>query len=124
MRNSILILLFFCSLKSIGQNAENSFVYENNGDKVILTTDENPYLLKNRINPIIISTENIDIQSLSLSGPGLMFASVKSPKKNELLMEIDLVDQKTSRKYILHFSYRKNGEFYHGKFKMPIKKKD
>lgn len=124
MKNLLLILFLFCSLKSVGQNAENSFVYENNGDKIVLKIDtENPFLIKDRINPIIIQTENIDIQALSLSGPGLMFATTKSTETNELLMEIDLVSQKASKKYTLHFSYRKNEEFYHGTFKIPIKKK-
>ncbi len=123
MKNLLFLALLFCSLKSISQNADTTFVYENNGDKVILSLDNGKdFLMKDKFNPIKINTENIDIKTLSLSGMGLRFPSVKSSKENELLLEIILIGEKTTDPYIIHFSYKKNGEFHSGKFEIPIKK--
>ncbi|WP_284651788.1 hypothetical protein [Flavobacterium terrisoli] len=124
MKNLFFLLLLFCTSKSIGQNAENAFVYENNGDKIVLKiVSEYDFLLKNQINIISITTENIDVQSLTFSGIGLLHAEEKSTKENEVLLKINLMDKEFNKKYLFHFGYKKDGKYYPGKFEIAVKKK-
>lgn len=115
---AFILLLFskgFCQ-------AGKPLIYKNGNVKIeLITQDKKGVLKKDGETAIVIRTENLDPQMMSLSGQGLLPSKEKPTKKNELFLKINAATASlTNNFYQLSFSYKKNGKFFAGKFKIPV----
>ena len=120
MKNIFIILFLFSVSKSIAQNTAGNLVYQNNDEKIELKiVNGNDSLSKGKNNAISINVENIDIKTTLFTGMGVHFLGTSN--ENKIILDIDLTNQKVKKTFTLNFSYKKAGNFYHGKFEIPVK---
>lgn len=121
MKRLLFAFLLILSSKGFCQ-AGKPLIYKNGDIKIELITQyKKGVLKKDGETAIIIRTENLDPQMMSLSGQGLLPSKEKPTKKNELFLKINTAAASLKNNfYQLSFSYKKNGKFFAGKFKVPV----
>ena len=121
-------LLLFCvincsSKKNISQS--ESFAYQNGNEKIVFEIlNGNNFLEVNVPTRTKFIFDNIDPETVSLSGKTIRFLRENDTKKNELLIEMspkksDLEDGKLK----IFLSYKSNGEFKMFKLNIQVKTK-
>lgn len=96
--NRFIRLLFVFTLIGWNSFQNNDFIFLRENQKVVLKMEDGMKFLKwNEKTKLILSTENIDTKSLSLSAPGLRLLKGTTDNDNESIWEIT-PHKKTNKK--------------------------
>lgn len=117
-----IILFYNCSPK-LNSAKETNLTFRNGNEIIKLEIlSENKFIKIEIPTKVKVITENIKVENLSFSAPGIRFIKTEPKLENEITLEINAKKESAiSGKFTLNVSYKSDGKMVFNKFLIPIK---